>query len=306
MNFLERVYLKYRDPQAYALFKENRRDEDLLDRIRQINAEPLTMPRKPDCSFKHSGNCGDIIFAIPAMLALAGAEKDNNISLYLRTGQEVPYQQTMKHPLGNVSLNDRMVQMMTPLVLSQKGFARCETFEGQTIDYDLDRIRDYPLMLDRGNICRWYFLVFPEYYDLSAPWLTVEPSPVTKDAIVVARSSRYRMPLIDYRFLREYPNIFFVGLEEEYLDMREQIPAMTFLEVGDFLQLAKLIAGSRLFIGNQSLPFTLAEALKVNRLLEVYFKAPTNSVAGRNGYDFCFQQQFEYLVKTRYEKGTDL
>ena len=161
MNVLERMYLKYRDPQAYAIYKEHRRDEGLLNRIRQINAEPFNMPRKPDTSFKHSGNCGDIIFAMPAMLGLTGTEKEKNISLYLRTGQEVPYQQTMKHPLGNVSLNDRMVQMMTPLVLSQKHFSRCEVFQDQTIDYDLDRIRDYPLMLDRGNISRWYFLVFP-------------------------------------------------------------------------------------------------------------------------------------------------
>ncbi len=130
----------------------------------------------------------------------------------------------MKHPLGNVSLNDQMVQMITPLILSQKHFVRCETFQGQTIDYDLDRIRDYPILLDRGNISRWYFLVYPEYYDLSSPWLSVEPSPVTKDAIVLARSSRYRMPLIDYRFLQKYSNIYFVGLEDEYLDMREQIP----------------------------------------------------------------------------------
>ncbi len=77
-------------------------------------------------------------------------------------------------------------------------------------------------------------------------------------------------------------------------------------QVSDFLQLAQLIAGSRLFIGNQSLPFAIAEALKVNRLLEVYYKAPNVAVSGRNGYDFCFQQQFEYLVRTRYEQGADL
>jgi hypothetical protein len=305
MNLLQRMITKYTDKQAYAIYKEMKRDEGLLNRIREINSEPLNMPRKIDCSFKHSGNCGDIIFAMPAMLALTGTQEEKNISLYLRTGQEVPYQQTMKHPLGNVSLNDQMVQMMTPLILSQQHFVRCEKYHEQAIDFDLDRIREYPILLDRGNISRWYFLVYPEYYDLSSPWLSVEPSPVTQGAIVVARSSRYRMPLIDYRFLRTYPDIYFVGLEEEYLDMREQIPSMTFIKVKDFLELARLIAGSRLFIANQGLPFTLAEALKVNRLLELYFKAPTNSVAGKNGFDFCFQQQFEYLVKTRYEKGAE-
>lgn len=87
--------------------------------------------------------------------------------------------------------------------------------------------------------------------------------------------------------------------------MREQVPAMTFLESSDFHHLAALISGSRLFIGNQSFPFAIAEALKVNRLLEVYYNVPNVIVAGRNGYDFCFQKQFEHLVKTRYEKGTD-
>ena len=305
MNFIKRNYLKYTDSMAYAIYKEKKRDEDLVNRIRQINAEPLVMPRKSEYSFKHSGNCGDIICAMPAMLALAEEQEEANISLYLRTGQELPNQGTMKHPLGNVTLNEQMVQMLAPLMLAQKRFSRCETYHDQPIDYDLDRFRDYPLLHDRGNISRWYFLVFPVYYDLSGPWLTVKPSPVTKDAIVVARSSRYRMPLIDHRFLREYPNIFFVGLEEEYIEMREQIPGMNFLKVGDFLELAELIAGSRLFIGNQSFPFALAEGLKVNRLLELYYKAPTTSVTGRNGFDFCFQQQFEYLVRTRYEQGAD-
>lgn len=306
MNFLRRIITKYTDKQAYAIYKENRREEDLFSRISQVNTQTLDLPCKSGYSFKHSGNCGDIIYAMPAMLALTAEPEGADISLYLQTGRQVPYQNTITHPLGNVSLNDRMVEMIKPLILSQKRFGCCEKHHEQPVDYDFDAIRDCPLMLDRGNISRWYFLLFPGYYDLGSPWLTVEPSTVTRAAIVVARSSRYRAPFIDYRFLQGYPNVYFVGLEEEYIDMREQIPDMTFLKVTDFLELAELIAGSRLFIGNQSFPFAIAEALKVNRLLEVYYKAPNVIVAGRNGFDFCFQKQFEYLVKTRYEQGPDL
>jgi hypothetical protein len=240
---------------------------------------------------------------LPAILALADQPYDSRIHLYLRTNQQAPLLGTAKHPLGTVTLNEDMVRMIKPLLLSQQKISTCEIYSEQALDYDLDKIREYPFLHDRGNIARWYFLIFPVTYDLSSPWLFVEPSSLTKSSIVIARSSRYQMPYIDYSYLRNYPDVCFVGLAEEYLEMKEQIPALRFLETSNFYELATLISGSRLFIGNQSFPFSIAEALKVNRLLEVCYKIPNVIVSGRNGFDFCFQNQFEYLVKTRYEKG---
>jgi hypothetical protein len=305
MNLIKRIFVKYTDKQAYAVYKQNRRDQYLLDRIRQVNSEPVDLVYKSDYSFKHSGNCGDLIYSLPAMLALADQTHDSRIHLYLRTNQKAPYLGTAKHPLGNVTLNEEMARMIKPLLLSQNKITTCELYADQDIDFDLDKIREYPFHYDRGNIARWYFLIFPVSYDLSSPWLFVEPSSITGNSIVIARSSRYRMPYIDYSFLRKYPNVCFVGLAEEYLEMKQQIPSLRFLETCNFYELATLISGSRLFIGNQSFPFSIAEALKVNRLLEVCYKIPNVIVSGRNGFDFCFQKQFEYLVKTRYEKGQE-
>ena len=84
--------------------------------------------------------------------------------------------------------------------------------------------------------------------------------------------------------------------------MSKQISNLKFIEIDNFLQLASIIAGCKFFIGNQSFPFSLAEGLKVKRLLEVCYWCPNVSVDGDNGYDFAFQEQFEFLVdKVFYE-----
>jgi ADP-heptose:LPS heptosyltransferase len=83
--------------------------------------------------------------------------------------------------------------------------------------------------------------------------------------------------------------------------MKKKIPHLIYRPVRDFLEMASVIAGAKLFIGNQSFPFSLAEALKANRLLEVYFECPNVTVYGENGFDFSFQPQFEKLIRMRYE-----
>ncbi len=65
--------------------------------------------------------------------------------------------------------------------------------------------------------------------------------------------------------------------------------------------MASLIAGAKLFIGNQSFPFSVAEGLKANRLLEVSANCPDVSVNGENGHEFYFQEHFESLVKRLYK-----
>jgi len=136
---------------------------------------------------------------------------------------------------------------------------------------------------------------------LNQAWLQAPPDTSVKDAIVVARSSRYRAPGISYKFLKNYPDVQFIGLPEEFEDMKKMVPAIKYRRVNDFLEMAAIVAGAKLFIGNQSFPFSIAEALKVNRLLEVNFECPNVTVYGDKGYDFCFQPQFEKLVALRYE-----
>ena len=65
----------------------------------------------------------------------------------------------------------------------------------------------------------------------------------------------------------------------------------------NFLEMARLIKSSKFFIGNQSIAYPMAEALKVPRLLEAEPLFPVVQPVGKNAYDFYYQPHFERFVK---------
>jgi hypothetical protein len=289
LNEFERLYLKWKDFEAYKDYKFHR----------QIQNKPpvnLDHPFKKETHFKHSGNSGDIIYSLPAVYALS---KNGHAYLHLNLNQKSIVQHKF-HPLGNVMMNDKVVNMLKPLLLHQSEIQGCEIYENQAIDYDLDLIRRYPIRQDKGSISRWYFNIFNIFSNLGNPWLVAPKNNDFADHIIIARSHRYRAPGIDYKFLKKYPKKIFIGVPEEYEDMKQQLPELEYLPVKDFLEMAAIINGCRLFIGNQSFPFSLAEGLKVNRLLELYYAAPNVIVEGNGGHDFYFQEHFEKAVEVLY------
>jgi hypothetical protein len=286
LGWFQRKKLKYTNPAAY------RNQKFIKSYLEQTEHVPLNVPQKTEYSFKHSGNAGDIIYALPTLKALA---KEQKASFYLSIDQPANYK-GMMHPLGNVMLNKGMVDRLEPLLAAQQYISEVKVHNGEAIDYDFDWIRRYPFMHNAGSIGRWYFYFFAMNADLGQPWLHVKPNNKFSNCIVVARSSRYRQALIDYSFLNDYPNVVFVGLPDEFEDMKKSIPTLNYVSVNNFLELAEVIAGSKLFIGNQSFPFSIAEGLKVKRVLEVYIPCPNVIVEGKNGYDFIYQPQFEKLV----------
>jgi hypothetical protein len=291
LNKLQKIMLKAKSAEAYKNYK-------FMNALQPIAHPQVKISSPHEVHFMHSGNSGDIIYSIPAMYALAEGRK---IHLHLKINEKGVYGK-MRHPLGSVMLNEKMVSMLQPLLLNQPLIETCEIYSGQHVDVDLTAFRQYPFNYRMGHICRWYFWVFGVNGDLGKPWLQAKPDPSVNDAIVIARSQRYRMPGIDYRFLSSYPHKVFVGVEEEYDDMKKMIPDIEFRKVKDFLELASIIAGSKFFIGNQSFPFSIAEGLKVRRLLEVFHLSPNVIVEGADGYDFCYQPQFEKLAAYLYDK----
>ncbi|MES2648038.1 MAG: hypothetical protein V4717_14260 [Bacteroidota bacterium] len=284
MKLLSKIHLKLKDPEAYKnkLFRENMPVHPQID-----------VGEKSEYHFKHSGNAGDIIYALPAIFQLS---KNQPIHLHLQTNQPGKYGNA-GHPLGNVMMNKRMIEMLSPLLLAQPDISTCDEYLEQHIDYDLDYVRKYPFQLNKGNIIHWYYWAFGVRADESKPWLNIKPDHLYNNAIVLARSKRYNAPGIQYSFLVKYERVVFIGVEEEYELMKKQIPELLFQPVKNFYEMAMIIAGSKLFIGNQSFPFAIAEAIKVKRILEVYFQSPNVAVSGNNGWEFCFQPQFEKIVE---------
>jgi len=295
---LRRILLKLRDRERYYELKDDAKRFKFVEQF-----EAFKLPEMPviaagqRASFKHSGNAGDIIYALPSLRMLAG-EQGAKLSLALN----VPMRdRKLKHPLGGVQLNQKMYDMLTPLLSRQDYIKELAVYDGTPVDYDLDVFRDAPFRMDRLGICRWYFYLFGIACDLSKPWLKVEPDPAYKDRIVVARSKRYRNLTFSYKFLQQYGAPVFVGLADEYEDFRSQVPQAEWVEVNDFHQLARIIAGSRLFIGNQSFPYSIAEGLKVPRVLELDPGMPNVVPAGEHGYDVLYQRRFESVVERLME-----
>jgi hypothetical protein len=111
------------------------------------------------------------------------------------------------------------------------------------------------------------------------PWLIVdEPAHVDDCPVVVNRTHRYNNPAFPWRRVVEKyrGKMVFVGFEDEW----ERFSAsygirLPFCKTDNVLELARLIAGCTLFVGNQSLAHAIAEGLKQHTVLEVSPLFPT-------------------------------
>ena len=66
--------------------------------------------------------------------------------------------------------------------------------------------------------------------------------------------------------------------------------------------MAQIIKSSKFFIGNSSVGFPIAEALKTPRLLESCPYFPAALPHGKNAYDFYYQAHFEKFFKILNER----
>jgi len=243
-------------------------------------------------TYKHSGNAGDIIYSIPFI-------RDSNLNTYkvFYLNINVPSTFTPKnHPVGEVMLNLKMAEMLRPLLL--KVVDEVEIIENSKIevDYDLDIFRETYFNLSSGNISLWNQIEYPQVRpNLIVKRLFVEP--IENNFIIVNRTSRYNNLFIDYSFLKDYPNVYFVGVDSEFKQLKLHNPNIQNLIVKDFLEMAQYIAGCKLFIGNQSMAFAIAEQLKVKRVLEQYIKAPNVIPCGGEYYVFHTNEQLKSIFK---------
>ena len=78
---------------------------------------------------------------------------------------------------------------------------------------------------------------------------------------------------------------------------RQAGPGVVYLSFRNHLDMATAIASCKLFIGNQSSCFAIAQGLDVPRVLEVCPVCCNVPIHGRNGYDVISQPLFEGWVK---------
>jgi hypothetical protein len=250
-----------------------------------------SMPADALVHFRSSGPLGDIIYAIPLMMAMA-----NGRPIDLKCNLDAFVSGFLSHPLKGIGINKAIYDQLKPLLDAQNIISSpLPKHKGAYPILDLDCFRSAKMKCQNYVLARCYNAVYPQLYDLSQPWIKVHPSPVTQGAIIVTRSLRYNNPKLCYHFLEKYPKVYFMGLDEEYRRMKLQ--HAQYLPVENFLQAAEYIAGARLFIGNQTFLFALAEAMKCPRILEICRWMPDIVPEGGRWYGALFQNQFEYMVQ---------
>jgi len=247
-----------------------------------------------ELTFKHSGSGGDIIYALPTIKALSNGRPAKLFLNPLKRKPDDP------HPF-----DIKMCNLMIPLLEHQPWLSSVRIFNGETIDYDLDLFRRIPdIQTGRNSIVHWYFWLFAVSADLSQPWLEVRPPPAPRGKIVLARSARCHNLNINYAFLREFGEIDFVGTPDEFQEMQQTLPELRHVPCKDLLELARVIKSARFFIGNQSFPYAVAEALKVPRILEIFPRMPDVIPTGGKTGEAFFQPNFEKLVASFWEQTT--
>ena len=252
-------------------------------------------------TFKFSSYAGDLIYALPGIKQVCEkGETTADIYLWLdrQWGDSV---QGQKHPYG---LNEYVLKMITPLLESQPYINSVQRFEGQDVKVDLDEFRTNRVTsMPYGSITRWPMHVWPDMQcDLAPAWLNLNsflPDEQTVGKIIINRSARWNNTMMHYWFLREYKDkLIFAGLEEEHQAFCKAWELeMPLLKVDNFLQLAVALRSCRFFVGNQSMCFAIAEALKIPRILEICPYAPNVIPCGRDGHDALHQFAMEWLVK---------
>jgi hypothetical protein len=247
-------------------------------------------------TFKHSGRLGDIIYSMPLVQRMAeidGAPAEYFVcnDIPARLGKDV------FHPSSDVMVNANLFNYIQPLLAAQSYISNITHISASQIPpgaLDLDRFKSSDLNLKAGLIYGWYRKAFGVSFALEAPWLFVGgenagslPDEGLGITVLIGRTTRFCNTRINYSFLDQIENVGFVGLDYEYADFvtRHALSKVRYIKVNNALELATLMRRSKVFVGNQSSNFAIAEGLKIPRALEAFEPVPVASPVG----GLCFE-----------------
>jgi hypothetical protein len=247
-------------------------------------------------SFKFSGFSGDIVWYLGAIKQVC-EDMNAKAAIYIWLNQPGKSYEGADHPYGEVMVTRYAFDMLKPLAMHQSFVASFEPWNGETITVDMDLLRQVIVGMPYGNLAHWIGMKFIDMQpDWSQSWLetgnTLNILEGTSHKIIVNRTTRFRNHNISYFFLKDYQDhVLFAGLPIEHEAFNKEWSLKTdYLQVTDFLDLARHIAACKFFLGNQSMCFAIAEGLKIPRILEVCVYAPNVHPVGQYAHYFSTQE----------------
>lgn len=226
-----------------------------LTRLPEGVARPLV--------FHHSGDFGDMIYALAAIKAKGGGVL--YYSPDLKDGHKT-----------RVRATKQTFAQIEPLLDLQPYLWKAQ-WTGvlpASVDYDMNQFRN--LLMghpNSGSIFNFHHKITGTQYPEDKPWLVVDfPLTVPHRPVVVSRSLRYRNPDFPWRKIWEKhkDRMLFVGTREEHTDFIDTVGDVPYLATSDMLALARVIYGAKVFIGNQSAPMAIALGLMTNVIQETW------------------------------------
>ena len=231
--------------------------------------------------FSHSGNMGDILFSLHFVKEVIGWKRPEKAYFVLTYGRPAVYLQG--HPDGDVQMSRRSAEFIKPL-LEQSGMFR----EVQIVDYskfaalrgrigdcvDLDEFRAKKLSFMGGDIRNWYYSLSNMHFkrDFSEDLFKgkFEGDCRAKGKVLVTCTERVNNYYIDISLClcNHRDSVAFIGLDEEHRRIERLLGyGIPRIEVKDMEDAAYLMRGSKGVIGTQGGLYSLAEMLKVPRVL---------------------------------------
>lgn len=202
--------------------------------------------------FRHSGKLGDIIYSLPTVRSLGGGR-------------------LLLHE--DASIGDRLTADLRAsigdLLRMQPYVTGVEDYHGQSNFVDLDVFRRRPV---KENLALQHLCSFNlRSSEMDRRWLWVDrPHVVSGKNVVFNRSGQLHDPGFPWaEAVAKYREAaIFVGTAREHADFVAEFGKIDYYPTRTLADLARLIAACRLFVGNQSCPYAIAEGLKVNTIQE--------------------------------------
>lgn len=253
-------------------------------------------------AYKHSGAMGDLIYSLAIAQELGVGDFYLHLNQLDWVGRH--YYGVEPAPFHQGRMTQQDFEYMESFMQAQPYINEFEVLRDQEVTHNLDRFR--PLFVGHPT---HYLDVYNQAFGiegaardrvLTTPWVHVpEPIQVKGRNVVVNRTQRWLPPELspewnDWREQGIDAQSLFVGLPNEFEEFKkatgwtqiEYYPTQTMLE------LASVLAGADMFIGNQSQCYALAVGLNLTRiLLETRRDLPIT----RNECYFPAKTQIEYF-----------
>lgn len=234
------------------------------------------LPREVDrpLIYHHSGDLGDVIYSLPVIKSLGEGV------LWLSSDTHYPYP-ARPHGLAEEDWVHNIAALLNQQDYIWK--ALYTPTMPYSIDHDLNSFRKFyarPGPENYRSIFRLHLDAFKTDYPEDQPWLTVQdPIEIPGKPIVVNRTQRYHNDKVSiWPVLKAHEGQFvFIGSEPEYREFKAYCLPMQNIPwhpTPTLLDAARVIAGCKVFIGNQSAPMAIAIGLGKNIVQEVWASNP--------------------------------